>query len=44
MLVAVKGPHTALEELVRQDRPGPGGPCANASGDPEQAPTEGTFH
>ena len=44
MLVTVKGPHVSLEELVRQDSPGPGGPCASVSVDPEHTPTDGTFH
>ena len=44
MLVTVKGPHVPLEEMLRQDSPGPGGPCANMSVDPEHTPTDGTFH
>ena len=44
MLVTVKGPHVPLEEMVRQDSPGPGGPCASKSVVPEHTPTDGTFH
>ena len=44
MLVTVKGPHVPLEELVRQDSPNPGGPCASVSVDPEHTPTDSTFH
>ena len=44
MLVAVKGPHTALDIVVRQDRPVPGKPCDTKSDDALQAPTKDTFH
>ena len=33
MLVTVKGPNINIEELVRQDKPVPGGPCASTSDD-----------
>ena len=42
MLVTVKGPHVPLEELVRQDSPGPGGPWTSESVVPEHTPTGST--